>query len=250
MFDKFDFYKYKQNDNFKNIDDKTIKFLIVLTILFIGIITFYGINKLINNKHITFKEDNSKNIVYTKYQSTKAPQYIPYLNTKNKDLQKINDNIYSYTKQYIDNPKVKIKYSYDINGILLSLVVKIFDEENYIVNFRSYNINMEEESLLDDKYLINYYSLDESEINKKVRHQLYKYYQEELGKYIVEQEVDFDRYLGLRTMEEISIKDYAFYIKDGYLVAFVPFNPYTIYGEQKYFTENSFMFKLKKAPAE
>ncbi len=250
MFDKFNYDILRKNDNYKKIDDKTIRFLTVLTIIFIGLITFYGINKLVNNKHITFKEDNSKNVVYTKYQSNKAHQYIPYLNTKNKDLQKINDNIYSYTKEYIDNPKVKIKYNYDLNGIILSLVIKIFDEENYIVKFRSYNINIEEESLLDDKYLINYYSLDESEINKKVRQQLYKYYQDELGKFLVEQEVDFDRYLRLRTMEEISINDYAFYIKEGYLVAYVPFNPYTIYNEQKYFTEKSFMFKLKKAPAE
>ena len=51
-------------------------------------------------------------------------------------------------------------------------------------------------------------------------------------------------------MEQLSMKDYAFYIKDGYLVAYVPFNPYTIYGEEKYFNENSFMIKLKKAPSE
>ncbi len=257
MFNKFNLdnqYKEvsssKNKNNYKKIDNSTLRLIAIVTVAFIGLLVFLGIDKIVNNKRLTFKQDNSKEIVYTLYESKKADQKIPYFNTKNKDLQLINDNISKYVKPYLNNPKVKINYDYNVSGIILSLVVKIYDEENYRVKFRSYNINVDEESLLSDEYLINYYSLDSSEIKEKVKTKLNDYYLDEAGKYFELREISFDTYLKMRLFDTIDTKDYAYYIKNGKLTAYVPFTPYSIFGEEDYFTEDHFNITLGKAPEE
>ncbi|MBQ6539270.1 MAG: hypothetical protein IJL76_03220 [Bacilli bacterium] len=257
MFNKFNLDNHyeevssnKKNNNYKKIDNSTLRLIAIVSIAFIGLLVFLGIDKIMNNKSITFRQDNSKDIVYTLYESKKADQKIPYFNTSNKDLQLINDNISKYVKPYLNNSKVKISYDYNLSGIILSLVVKIYNEENYSVKFRSYNINLDEESLLSDEYLLNYYSIDSSEIKQKVKTKLNDYYLDEAGKYFELQEVDFDRYLEMRLFNSIDTKDYAYYVKNGKLTAYVPFNPYSIYGEEEYFTEDRFNITLSKAPEE
>ncbi len=255
MFNRFNLdNQYKEvstnTENTKQIDNKTLRLMAGVTILFIGLLVFLGIDNLLNNKRLTFKDDNSKPIVYTYFRSKKANQEIPYFNVRNKDLSQINDNISKYVKPYLNNDKVKISYEYNTSGIILSLVVKINDEENYKVKFRSYNVNIDEEKLLSDEYLINYYSLDSSQIKQKVKAQLKTYFDEEVGNYFSYEEVKFDNYLSMRLIDSIDTTDYAYYIKNGKLTAFVPFNPFSIYGEEEYFQEKHFNFVLEEAPAE
>ncbi len=104
--------------------------------------------------------------------------------------------------------------------------------------------------MIGDDYLINYYSLDSSEIKQKVKAKLYEYYKEELSNYFEYQEVNFDNYLEMRLFNSIDTKNYAYYIRDGKLTAYVPFNPYSIYGEEKYFTDDKFIITLADAPIE
>ncbi len=253
MFNRFNLdnqYEEVTTKTNTRLDNSTIKLLIVISILVIGLLVFLGIDSLINNKRITFKEDNSKDLVYTLYESKSSDQKVPYFNTKNKDLQLINDNISKYVKPYLNNSNVKIDYEYTINGIMMSLIIKINDAENYIVKFRSYNVNLDEETLLSDEYLLNYYSIDSTQIKNIVKSNLYKYYKEEANKYFSVQEVDFDRYLRMRLFDSIDTKDYSYYINDGKLAAYVPFNPYSIYGEEEYFQDDHFSIDLSNPPAE
>ena len=103
MFNKFNLDNHyeevssnKKNNNYKKIDNSTLRLIAIVSIAFIGLLVFLGIDKIMNNKSITFRQDNSKDIVYTLYESKKADQKIPYFNTSNKDLQLINDNISKY----------------------------------------------------------------------------------------------------------------------------------------------------------
>ncbi len=255
MFNRFNLDdQYKEvttnKENTRPIDKKTLRLMAGVTIIFIGLLVFLGIDYLLNDKRLTFRDDNSKPLVYTYYKSEKANQEIPYFNVKNKDLNQINKNITDYVKPYLNKEKVKISYDYDTSGIVLSLVVKIYDEENYKVKFRSYNVNIEEEKLLSDEYLINYYSLDSSQIKQKVKSQLKTYYDEEVGNYFSYDEIKFDNYLSMRLIDSIDTTDYAYYIKNGKLTAYVPFNPFSIYGEDRYFKDKHFNFVLEEAPAE
>lgn len=253
MFNRFNLDNHyetvsQKKKNYKKIDKSTLRLIAFISILFIGLLVFLGIDNIFNNKRITFKEDNSKEIVYTLYE--KNNKEIPYFNVKNKDLQLINKNITDYVKPYLNKSKVKINYDYNVNGILLSLIIKIYDEEAYQVKFRSYNVNLDEEALLSDEYLLNYYSLDSNQIKQKVKTKFHSYYQEEMNDYFSVNEVTFDTYLSMRLFDSIDTKDYAYYVKAGQLIAYVPFNPFSIYGEEEYFTEEKFIFALADAPNE
>lgn len=233
-----------------NIDKKTLKLLLIVSIVCIGLLVFFGVYYITNNKAISFKEDNSKNIVYTRYKSTSSDQKIPYLNTNNKELNKVNDNIESFVKKYLNNPNTKIIYEYDNSGIILSLLVGIFDSKNFIVKFRTYNIDLEDEVLLSDKYLLTYYGIDYKTIKDSVKNKLIEYYNKEIGEYFETREVSYDTYLEMRNIDNIETNEYALYIKEGNLTAYVPINPYSIYGEDDFFTNDKFNFYLKDAPTE
>ena len=249
MFGNDDEYKSVSNKE-PNINQRTLKLLLIVSITLIGLLVFFGVYYILNNKAISFKEDNSKNIVYTRYKSTSSDQKIPYLNTKNKELKKVNDNIESFVKKYLNDPNTKIIYEYDNSGIILSLLVGIFDSKNFNVKFRSYNIDLEDEVLLSDKYLLTYYNIDYETIKDSIKNKLTEYYNKEIGDYFETREVSYDTYLEMRNIDNIDNNEYALYIKEGNLTTYVPINPYSIYGEDDFFTNDKFSFYLKDAPIE
>ena len=249
MFGKDNEYKRVSNKE-PNINQRTLKLLLIVSIILIGLLVFFGVHYILNNKTFSFKEDNSKNLVYTRYKSTSSDQKIPYLNTNNKDLQLINDDIESFVKKYLNDSNTKIVYEYDNSGIILSLLVGIFDSKNYSVKFRSYNIDLDDEVLLSDKYLLSYYDIQYKDIKENIKNKLTEYYNKEIGEYFETTEVSYDTYLKMRDIDNIDTNEYALYIKEGNLTAFVPINPYSIYGEESFFTNDKFNFYLKKAPAE
>ena len=93
-------------------------------------------------------------------------------------------------------------------------------------------------------------SIDYNTIKESVKNKLTEYYNKELGEYFETREVSNDTYLEMRNIDNISNKDYALYIKEGNLTAYVPINPYSIYGEDDFFTNDKFNFYLKDAPVE
>ena len=61
--------------------------------------------------------------------------------------------------------------------------------------------------------------------------------------YIEEMECDYTCYLGYRGVTDY-LEDINYYIKDGKLVVYKPFIYSSIFGEEEYFTEDSFIFEL------
>lgn len=61
----------------------------------------------------------------------------------------------------MNSAKSIITYEYDINGIILSLVIKVINNETTYAPepyFRSYNINLETQEVISDQTLLEYFN--------------------------------------------------------------------------------------------
>lgn len=242
----------RNNQVIKELTNKNIIMLLIILITALIILIIYGLNKF-NYGYKNIKTKPSEQLVYTYYENKKLKQEIPILNLKNPIFEKVNKDILLFTSENKDNKNSVISYDYTVNGIVLSLIVKIGYNNKGVLNtyFRTYNINLEKETVISNKALIEYYETSEEEIENKIIKQFKKYYYDEVKKGIIPpQECSFERYLKLRHFDKIKKEEYSYYIDKGDLKVYIPFNPSSYYGEQDYFKEKDFEFFLKKAPIE
>ena len=108
------------------------------------------------------KEKRGKTLVYTKKERTYKGNRseVPYLNIKGTQSENINKDIENFTSKYYSNPKNIISYTYDVSDKILSLVVKVaYFDKVYYPDFRTYNINLSDLSILSDEDLLNKFNL-------------------------------------------------------------------------------------------
>lgn len=237
--------KFNKLDNSKKIPIIIITAIILITIIIL-------VSSISNNKskYNIVKEDINKELVYT-IKSTKNGRFyvnVPYINIKNETIKSINEEIDSYIGDFINEDKVILSYEYDVNGKVLSLVIKVIDydtDDLPIVYFKTFNINLETKGLVSDEELLNAYEVDSDEVNSTIEKQFTKWYKELIKeKYINEEECDYDCFLEYREVDEY-MEDIAYYIDKGKLIVFKPFNIYSIYGEEEYFDEDDFKIIIK-----
>lgn len=237
--------KFNKLDNSKKIPIIIITAIILITIIIL-------VSSISNNKskYNIVKEDINKELVYT-IKSTKNGRFyvnVPYINIKDETIKSINEEIDSYIGDFINEDKVILSYEYDVNGKVLSLVIKVIDydtDDLPIVYFKTFNINLETKGLVSDEELLNAYEVDSDEVNSTIEKQFTKWYKELIKeKYINEEECDYDCFLEYREVDDY-MGDIAYYIDKGKLIVFKPFNIYSIYGEEEYFAEDDFKIIIK-----
>lgn len=238
--------KFNRMDNSKKIP-------IVISIS-IGLIIFIILFSYFKNNSSNFndlREDNAKPFVYTSSTKKTGVYRIekPYVNIGDSFGKSINEDIESYVSDYTENDKVILSYEYNINGKVLSLVIKTvnYDVKNVPeVYFKTYNINLEEERLLGDEELLSIYNLTSADVETTIEKKFNKWYKDVIKKgYINEEECDYECFLNYREVDDY-LDDVVYYIEQGKLVAYKPFVFYSIFGEEKYFKESDFMFILSK----
>ena len=238
----------KAKEIFDPNNDKHIKTGMTISFLLIIVIAIYGITLLLpKDNYKNMKEDETKEIVYSKYQS--GSKDIPYVNMKDEVFKQINEDIDKFTNE---SNTTKVTYKYNISGIVLSLIISRVDiiDELPKVYFRSYNINLETKENVSNKAVLNYYRLTNTDVNQLVENKFREHYKNETKKdYIVLDECDFNCYLDMRKYE-VTEEDYSYYIDKGNLKVFIPFNVYSIYGEEDYFKDSDYEFYLTSAPEE
>ena len=119
---------------------------LVLVIAIIIVVTFVQKKSTENYNDIKLEKGNF--LVYTKYEdkSTKYTKEVPYVNLKADVFKQVNSDILLFCNEYMQKDKSIITYEYDINGIILSLVIKVINNETTYAPepyFRTYNINLE-----------------------------------------------------------------------------------------------------------
>ena len=217
-----------------------ICFVFIVFLFIYGIIIFTT-----DNTYKKIKEDTGLGLIYSTEDSSND-RNIPYINIKN--FSSVNNRISEFANKHNGKEDI-ISYDYDVNGIILSLIISAVYEEEQApsVDFLSYNINLEEGKIISDSTLIDYYGLNIDNIDEIVKDTFNEHYKKEIKKgYITEQECDFDCYLNIRG----DYKKYSYYISDGNLYAYVPFSFYSFYGEEDYFKDGDFKMFLAEAPDE
>lgn len=211
----------------KNKKNDMLKYLILIAAIVVIVIGYTIYNKSREN-YKYLKVDKNKNLVYT--ESKKAAgnyyQYKPFLNIKGNLTDSINNDITEYINAYSKN-NVAITYDYNINGKILSLIIKIEDysylESAVILNFRTYNINIDKKELLTNDQVLNYFGITNNDLeiilNNKVAEQYYNLVNNDS---VDGNSCDIDCYYKSRKISS-GTEDVGLYINKGKLEAYKPY---------------------------
>lgn len=236
--------RLEEKDDEKNLDrSKAIKLLIVCVLAIIVIIATQIYKSYMKNFNY-MKVDRSERIVYTRYNQNSKE--VPYVNIDSSEVKALNDSIVDYCNNYVNSDDIQISYDYSINGNYLSLVIKVRNDKEVPSKmiFKTYNVSLKNRMPLTDQDLINYFKVNEDIISARIHNRFLELYKDEVTQgYIEENECDYTCYLGYRGVDDY-LEDINFYIKDGKLVVYKPFIYSSIFGEEEYFTEDSFIFEL------
>lgn len=222
--------------------------VIVIALL---MVVFYHNTTNVNYNNI--KQDKGAYLVYTKYSdtNTKYTKEIPYVNLKADVFKEVNKDILIFCDKYMKEKSI-ITYEYDINGIILSLVIKVINNDTTYAPepyFRTYNINLEKEEVIADDALLQFFGVTQSTVDYKIKRQFQNYYADILKeKYYSVNECNFNCFLKWRGVNKYS--DYvSYYVRDGKLIAYKTFIAHSIFGEEEYFSDKSFEFEIANAPS-
>lgn len=238
----------------KQLNPKLQKaYIIIGTIIIISIILIYGYLKINTENYNNIKLDKNNYLIYTKYSdmNTKYTKEVPYVNLKADVFKEVNTDIINFCQKYIESEKSIITYEYDVNGIILSLVVKVINNETTFAPepyFRTYNINLETQEVIADEALLQFFQIDKSTIENKIKRKLQNYYGEIVKeKYYSSNECSYECFLKYRGIN--NYLDYvSYYVRDGKLIAFKTFIAHSIFGEEEYFNDKSFEFEIADTP--
>lgn len=240
----------------KNLEDMK-KYLpaAIGTILIVALILYnYYIENYQNYNYI--KKDKSQSLVYMKYNnnSEKYPIQVPYINIDSEQIDAVNDEIDRLIQSYVQKEKNVITYEYDINGIILSLVIKMINNNTGYaptISFKTYNINLDRQIIVLDQDLLELYQVNTQDVEEKIKETFEAHYLNEVEQgYLIPQECDYTCFLEYREVENY-LENVQYFVKKGQLIAYKPFIAHSIYGEENYFTEDDFEFLIaKEAPGE
>ena len=237
--------------NIDMIKDKKIVPFIISVLLFLIFIIAFAVNKNNANNYGDLKQDKNKYLVYTKYEDKDNiyQKEIPYINMKKDIIKEVNQDIYLFCNDYKNKEKSVISYEYDINGIILSVVLKIVDNETEYapeVYFKTYNINLDTEEVISDDSLLEFFDVDTSIVNNKIDVGFRNFYKDVTDRgYVDSLECDYSCFLNYRGVDNY-LDDVCYYVENGSLVVFKPFIFYSVFGEEKYFSDDDFKFVISK----
>ena len=236
--------RLEEKEDEKNLDkSKAIK-LLVLCVLAIIVIIATQIYKSYMKNFNYMKVDRGEHIVYTRYNQNSKE--VPYVNINSSDVKSLNDSIVDYCNNYVNSDDIKIKYEYSINGNYLSLVIKVINTKELPSKmlFKTYNVSLKNRTVLTDQDLTDYFKVNNDIVSARIHNRFLEMYKDEVAQgYIEEMECDYTCYLGYRGVTDY-LEDINYYIRDGKLVVYKPFIYSSIFGEEEYFTEDSFIFEL------
>ncbi len=227
------------------------KLLIVLIIIVILCIILNIVNNNKSKEYETYKQDTSKNYVYTKYHSDTNKASIPYINVSGEDVSKVNNEIINEATPYLtsSDPNKTVTYRYNQNKNILSVVLTYRDidsNDQLTYLYKTYVFDLKNNAhLLSDEEILKKFNITYAEVNEIMATKMKEKYQDEVSKgYIEKNECDYKCYLNLRNITNY-IDNANYYIENSRLVVYKVFEVYSIYGEEDYFTRNDFKFIIK-----
>lgn len=236
--------KLEEKDDIRDLDKSKAKKLLILCIFAIIVII---VNQIYSNYRKNFnylKIDKSEYLVYTRYNQNNKE--VPFINIDSNEVKDLNEQIVEFCNTYVNVDDAKIQYEYAINGNYLSVVIKVINHKQLPskIVFSTYNINLKDRSVMTEEDLINYFNVNEDLVYARINNKFIDMYNDEVAQgYIEEGACSYECYLGYRGVEDY-LSELNYYIKDGKLVVYKPFIYSSIFGEEEYFTEDSFIFQI------
>jgi len=205
-------------------------------IVFIILILLYGILLLTNKTELNL-QDKNKDIIYDKVNNKNKK--IPYVNLVGEDINKINENIDLFVKDYLNENNSNVSYEYNKNGNILSILIRIIYYNGVDapeIKFTSYNILLNDSYLISDDELFTLINSNKGEVNKIIENSFIDYYNEsEICKNLSYQ--DFIKY---RDYYFNIDKDVSYYIDNNKIYGYININKGMDYSEYEYFQDLSF----------
>ncbi len=203
------------------------KYVIAVSIILILVISYYLYNKSTENYN-NIKIDKSKYLVYTESEKQfgNYNQYKPYLNIKGDLGTTINNNITEYINSFAKED-ICITYEYDVNGKILSLVIKVEDysyvESAAILYFRSYNINLDTLELLSKDDLLNLFDTNTNNVEQELNNKINDYYNDLVNEGVINSnECNYNCFIKSRDFTD-NMDDAEYFVRDGKLTVFKPY---------------------------
>lgn len=226
---------------------------IMITIAIIAIIALiiYGLYNHNMKDYNYLKLDTNKDIVYTGYNRTyeKIITKVPYINLNTSLAKSINNDIKEYiVDKFMSQDANVVSYKYSVSGNILSLLIMKIDNSTYYYpeySFITYNINLKTQKSISDAKVLALFGVTSTKINDTLAKTFEKYYADEVTKeYIPTSECDYNCFLGLRNITTNYLDNTSYYIANGKLYVYKPFNIYSVYGEESYFSQDNFAIKI------
>ena len=214
-------------------------------VLFAILISLYA-NSFKRDALQTIKENKNKNLIYTVKERTVdgKKSEVPIINIEGENIDKLNKDIEEFVDKYYSDATSLISYTYDVSDKILSLVVKVaYFDKVYYPDFRTYNINLSDLSVLSDEDLLNKFNLTEEDVSNKIEEKFKYFYNDALNKDYYGGECDYNCFLYFRGDKDY-LDDIHYYIKDNKLYVYKTFNVYSVYNEENYFTEDDFLIEV------
>ena len=228
-------------------------FTITISVIAIIIMITYCIHNYNVKKYNYIKETITKDLIYTNYyrEDDKYIQEIPYINIKSEQVLQANAKIETLSKKYKELKRAIVTYDYQLNGDILSLIIKAISYETDYASeteFLSFNINLETKEIVTDEELLSIYGITTDYVEDKIKEQLKLYHSEIVKeKYYTIQECNFNCFLTWRNIDDY-LEGVAYYIDKGKLYAYKPFVFASIFGEEEYFKDDDFAFLIIEEP--
>ena len=207
-----------------NSNNIIILVIICAVLAIIGIIYFYQ-HQQSRDSYSYLKMYKDQPLIFTRHdnENEQYPIVVPFINIDSNEILGANDEILAYAQSFANKKNNAITYEYEINGPILSLVLKAVNNNtggDPIVDFKTYNINLEKIELLnaDEELKIGY-------IDKSI--------------------CDYECFLNWRGVDVDNYLDkISFYIKSGQLIVYKPFVTKTLLKEEKFYEDETYEFPI------
>ena len=227
-----------------------IGFIIILLCIVIDA-TLIGY-KLIYKETIDIKPllvYQEKSVIYDNTTiNKKMNDHIPIININNSSINDINNEINKIYNNYLNSNPDYFRYDYKVNDDILSLVLiyrnKLDKENNYTYKFKTYNISLKTLLLYDDNLILAKYKLNLSDVNKKMREDFQKTYDDLLKKNYIDETYNYNRLITDLELTNFT-SDINYYIDNNKLYVYRSFNIYNNKNITSYFNESNYRFYIK-----
>lgn len=239
--------KKKMPTNSNNI---IILVIICAVLAIIGIIYFYQHQKS-KDSYSYLKIYDDQPLVMTRHdnENKEYPIVVPFINIDSNEILGANDEILSYAQSFANKKNNAITYEYEINGPILSLVLKAVNNNtggDPIVDFKTYNINLEKVELLNADEVLEIFDTNYDQIKSVIKGKFQNYYKQEVQEGYIDKSIcGYECFLNWRGVSSDNYLDkISFYIKSGQLIVYKPFVTQTLLKEEKFYENETYEFQI------